>query len=398
MLTDKAIKAAKPKERPYKLADAQGLFMLVTPAGGKLWRLKYRVVGKEKALAIGAYPTVGLADARRVRDEAKRAIAEGRDPALEKKRAKMTKAAQAANDFEAVSRAWFEEFSPEWAEGHKKRVWQGLKRDVWPFIGKMPVADLEPPDVLDVLRRVKDRGAAETAQRLRSYISRVMRYAIVNNLAKRDPAADTVGFAKKPESKHFAASTKPKELARILVMIDAYEGSHTVRSALRLLPLLFCRPGELRQMQWEHLDLDAKLWERPAELMKTRKAHVVPLSDQAVAILRDMPRRGTSPYVFPSQRGGGRPMSDMALSVALKALDIDTQNTQTAHGFRASARTILHEVLGYEPEVIEVQLAHQAAGPLRGAYDRTTFLPQRVEMMQRWADYLDEIKQAARSS
>jgi integrase len=370
--------------------------LLVTPAGGRLWRFKYRVNGKEKALALGAYPEVTLADARSARDVARQRIAGGGDPAREKKLAKLQKVASSELTFEAVSTRWFNDFSTDWGQGHKDRVGGSLKRDAWPFIGSMPVADVEPSDVLAVLTRVKDRGAIDTAMRLRSYISQIMRYAVVHKWAKRDPAADTIGFAKKPKSKHFAATTDPSALGRMLVMMDGYEGSHTVRTALRLLPYLFCRPGELRQMLWEHLDLDRALWERPANSMKMGKAHIVPLSRQALVLLKNMPNRSNNPFVFPSQRGAGRPMSDMALSVALKALDIDTKTTQTAHGFRATARTLLHEVLGYPPEVIEVQLAHKPSGPLGGAYDRTVFLKQRVEMMQRWADYLDELKESAR--
>ena len=396
MLTDKAIKAAKPAERQYKLSDEKGLFMLVTPAGGRLWRFKYRVNGIEKALALGSYPEVTLADARSARDAARQRIAAGGDPAREKKLAKLKKVSSSELTFEVVSTKWFNDFSTDWAQGHKDRVMGSLKRDAWPFIGFMPVADIEPSDVLAVLTRVKDRGAIETAQRLRAYISRVMRYAIVRDWAKRDPAVDTIGFAKKPKSKHFAATTDPSGLGRLLVMMDGYEGSHTVRTALRLLPYLFCRPGELRQMRWEHLDLDRALWERPADSMKMNKAHIVPLSRQALVLLSNMPMRGNSPFVFSSQRGGERPMSDMALSVALKALGIDTKATQTAHGFRATARTLLHEVLEFPPEFIEVQLAHKPPGPLGGAYDRTVFLKQRTEMMQRWADYLDELKESAR--
>jgi integrase len=397
MLTDKAIRAAKAAERQYKLSDEKGLFLLVTPAGGRLWRLKYRVNGKEKSLTLGAYPEVTLADARSARDAARQRIASGGDPAREKKLAKIQKVSSSELTFEAVSKRWFNDFSTDWAQGHKDRVWGSLERDAWPFIGGIPVVDIEPSDVLAAITRVKDRGAIETAQRLRAYIGRVMRYAVVHRWAKRDPAADTIGFAKKPKPKHFAATTEPLALGRLLVMIEGYEGSHPVRTALRLLPYLFCRPGELRQMHWEHLDLDRALWERPADFMKMDKAHIVPLSRQAVALFSDMPRRGGSPFVFPSQRGGGRPMSDMALSVALKSLGIDTKTTQTAHGFRATARTLLHEILDYPPEVIEVQLAHKPPGPLGAAYDRTVFLKQRTEMMQRWADYLDGLKKAVRS-
>jgi integrase len=394
MLTDAAVRRAKPQDKQYKLADEKGMFLLITPAGSKLWRLKYRVDGKEKVLAFGQYPDVTLSDARDKRDAARKQIAEGLDPAVQKKAAKRARAFAAINTFESVATEWFATFSTKWTPAHSARVWSRIKRDILPWLGKKPVTDILTADVIETIKRVDARGARETAYRVRSDISVIMLYAIHNGLASRNPAPDSLGVIPSLDPKHRAAITEPTELAKLLILLDSYNGGHVVRTALKLQPILFCRPGELRQMHWQHIDFDKSLWEIPAELMKMREPHIVPLSKQAIALIKDMPKTA-SPYVFPSQRGQGRPMSDMATSAALKSLGIDTQTTQTMHGFRASARTILHEVLGVEPDVIEVALAHQPAGALRDAYNRTRFLDQRKEMMQRWADYLDEIKAKA---
>ena len=394
MLTDAAIRRTKPQDKQFKISDEKGLYLLITPAGGKLWRLKYRIDGKEKSLAFGHYPEVSLGDARDRRDDARKQIALGVDPAVQKQLVKRAKAVSNATTFEGVAKDWFAKFSAPWAPAHAARVWSRIARDILPWMGFLPIAEISAVDVLETIRRVDARGARETAHRARSDISTIMRYAISCGLASRDPAADVRGALPAVKKQHFAATTDPKALGKMLVLFDAYEGSHTVRTALRLAPMLFCRPGELRQMRWEHLDLDKALWCIPAVHMKMRQDHIVPLSTQAVALIKDMPKTD-NPYVFPSQRGQGRPMSDGTINAALKAMGVDTQTQQTGHGFRASARTILHEVLGVEPDVIEVALAHQPAGALRDAYNRTRFLDQRKEMMQRWADYLDEIKAVA---
>jgi integrase len=395
MLTDTQVRNAKPKDKPYKIADEKGLYLQISAAGSKLWRFKFRVDGKEKVLAFGQYPDVTLGEARDRRDAARKQLEAGLDPAVQKKAAKRAKTASGAVTFEGVAKDWFKKFSALWAPAHASRVWRRIERDLLPWLGKTPIADLSAPDVLETIRRVEARGAAETAHRARSDVSTIMRYAISCGLASRDPAADTKGSLAPVKKQHFAATTDPKALGKLLVLLDEYQGSHVVRTALKLQPILFCRPGELRQMRWEHLDLKKALWSLPAEAMKMRQDHIVPLSTQAVALIKDMPKIDGNPFVFPSQRGQGRPMSDMSTSAALKSLGIDAQKVQTMHGFRASARTILHEVLGYAPEIIEVQLAHQPAGPLKGAYARMKFIEQRKAMMQRWADYLDELKQAA---
>jgi integrase len=396
MLTDAAVRAAKPKDKQYRLADERGLYLQISTSGAKLWRFKYRVDGKEKVLAFGQYPDVSLGEARDKRDAARKQLEAGVDPAVQKKALKRAKAVSNAITFEGVAKDWLGKFSKDWSPAHAARVWSRIQRDLLPWVGKTPVADLSAPDVLETIRRIEARGATETAHRARSDVSTIMRYAISCGLATRDPAADVKGALPPVKKQHFAATTDPKGLGKLLVLIDAYEGSHTVRTALKLQPILFCRPGELRQMKWEHLDLKKAVWKLPAEAMKMRQDHIVPLSTQAVALIKDMPKIDGNPYVFPSQRGQGRPMSDMATSAALKSLGIDSKKVQTMHGFRASARTILHEVLSYPAEVIEVQLAHQPSGPLKGAYARMKFIEQRTEMIQAWANYLDGLKAAAR--
>jgi integrase len=398
MLTDAAVKRVKPQDKQYKLADEKGMFLLITPAGSKLWRFKYRVDGKEKSLSFGQYPDVSLSDARDRRDGARKQIKDGLDPAVQKQLVKRAKAASSATTFEDVAKDWFGKFSVSWAPAHAVRVWSRIDRDILPWLGKKPIAGISAADVLMTIRRIDARGARETAHRARSDISTIMRYAISCGLAGRDPAADVRGALPAVQKKHFAATTDPKALGKMVVLFDSYEGSHTVRTALRLAPLLFCRPGELRQMRWEHLDFDNALWCVPAQYMKMKQDHIVSLSTQVIALLRDMPVRGDNPFVFPSERGGGKPMSDGAINAALKTLGIDTKTQQTGHGFRASARTILHEVLSFDPDVIEVQLAHAPACALKGAYNRTKFLDKRKEMMQRWSDYLDELKAAVRSA
>ncbi len=396
MLTDAAVRAAKLKDKQYRLADERGLYLQISTSGAKLWRFKYRIDGKEKVLAFGQYPDVTLGEARDKRDAARKQLEAGVDPSVEKKSAKRAKTASGAITFEVVAKDWFGKFSKDWAPAHAARVWSRIQRDLLPWIGKTPVTDISAPVVLETVRRIEARGARETAHRARSDVSTIMRYAISCGLASRDPAADVKGALPPVKKEHFAATTDPKALGKLLVLIDAYEGSHTVRTALKLQPILFCRPGELRQMKWEHLDLKKAVWKLPAEAMKMRQDHIVPLSTQAIALIRDMSTIDGNPYVFPSQRGQGRPMSDMATSAALKSLGIDSKKVQTMHGFRATARTILHEVLGVSPDVIELALAHQPSGALKATYNRTKFLIERTAMMQAWADYLDGLKAAAR--
>ena len=401
-LTDTTIRNTKPAEKPIKLFDGGGLFLLVTPAGQRYWRLKYRAAGKEKLLALGVYPDVTLAAARRKRDEAREKMAAGIDPAEAKKAEKRSARLSAENSFEAVAREWHAKYGPTWSASHGARLLRRLEVDAFPWIGGKPIADLVPPDVLDVLRRVEKRGALETAHRLHANIGQVCRYAVATGRAPRDVTADLRGALPPVQQEHMAAITDPKQVAELLRAIDGYQGTFPVLCALRLAPLLFQRPGELRAAEWAEFDLNAGIWEIPSERMKRTKqgkasggAHIVPLPSQAIAVLRELHAlTGNSRFLFPSVRTKDRPMSDNTVNSALRRLGYDG-DTMTGHGFRAMARTILDEGLGVPAAIIEAQLAHAVKDPLGRAYNRTAHLQQRREMMQRWADYLEQLKAGA---
>jgi len=398
-LTDTAARNAAPREKPYRLADGSGMYLEISPAGGKYWRLKYRFAGKEKRLALGVYPDVTLAEARKRRERAREKLAAGIDPSEARRAEKRTQRLNAENSFEAVAREWHLKYAPTWSDNHGARLLRRLEADAFPWIGGRPVADLRPPELLDVLRRVERRGALETAHRLHDNIGQVLRYAVATGRAERDVAADLRGALPPVQKRHFAALTDPVQVAELLQAIDGYKGTFPVSCALRLAPLLFQRPGELRNAEWSEFDLEAAMWEIPASRMKRTKqgkisgaAHIVPLPAQAVAILRELqPLTGSRSFLFPSVRTADRPMSDNTVNAALRRLGYDKE-TMTGHGFRALARTILEEVLAVPPAIIEAQLAHAVKDPLGRAYNRTAHLPQRREMMQRWADYLDNLK------
>ncbi|UTV55795.1 tyrosine-type recombinase/integrase [Burkholderia arboris] len=401
-LTDTTIRNTKPAAKPIKLFDGGGLFLLVTPAGQRYWRLKYRAAGKEKLLALGVYPDVTLAAARRKRDEAREKMAAGIDPGEAKKAEKRSARLSAENSFEAVAREWHAKYGPTWSASHGARLLRRLEVDAFPWIGGKPIADLAPPDILDVLRRVEKRGALETAHRLHANIGQVCRYAVATGRAPRDVTADLRGALPPVQQEHMAAITDPKQVAELLRAIDGYQGTFPVVCALRLAPLLFQRPGELRAAEWAEFDLNAGIWEIPSERMKRTKqgkasggAHIVPLPSQAIAVLRELHAlTGNSRFLFPSVRTKDRPMSDNTVNSALRRLGYDG-DTMTGHGFRAMARTILDEGLGVPAAIIEAQLAHAVKDPLGRAYNRTAHLQQRREMMQRWADYLEQLKVGA---
>ena len=401
-LTDTAIKNAKPGEKPVKLYDADGLLLWIAPSGGKWWRLKYRLGGKEKMLSLGTYPEVGLREARERRDEARRRLADGIDPSAHRKAAKSTKALREANSFELVAREWHAKYASTWSASHGVRILRRLEANAFPWIGGKPTADLKPADVLEVLRGVERRGTLETAHRLRDNIGQAMRYAVATGRAERDITADLRGALPPVQKRHFAAITEPAKVGELLRAIDGYTGTFPVACALKLAPLLFQRPGELRLAEWPEFDLDGATWEIPAGRMKRTKqgkaegaAHIVPLPSQAVAILRELHAlTGTGRYVLPGVRSPSRPMSDNTINAGLRRMGYDNE-TMTGHGFRAMARTILDEVLAFPPAIIEAQLAHAVKDPLGRAYNRTAHLPQRREMMQRWADYLEGIKRGA---
>lgn len=402
-LTDTAIRNAKPgitpagKEtgKPYKMGDAGGLYLEVAPSGGKWWRLKYRFDGKEKRLSLGVYPDVGLKDARQRRDDARKLLAADVDPGENRKAAKAAKTERAANSFEVIAREWYAKNSPAWASNHGERIIQRLERDVFPWIGGKPIADITAPDLLAVLRRIETRGALETAHRALGNCGQIFRYAIATGRAERDTSPDLRGALPPAKEKHLAAITDPKAVAELLRAMDDYQGAFVTKCALRLAPLVFVRPGELRKAEWAEIDLDKAEWNIPAERMKMREPHLVPLSAQAVAILRELHAlTGAGRYVFPGARTNGRPMSDNAILAALRRMGF-AKDEMSGHGFRAMARTILDEVLQVRPDFIEHQLAHAVRDPNGRAYNRTAHLAERRKMMQLWADYLDGLKAGA---
>ncbi len=394
-ITDTKIRNAKPKSKQYKLFDNDGLFLLVVPAGGKWWRFKYRFGGKEKLLSLGTYPEVSLALARQRRDEARMQVADGIDPSQARKALKAA-GIQNENTFEAVAREWHTKFTPTWTPGHATAILRRLELNVFPWVGERPIIDIRAPELLMVLRRIESRGALESAHRIKVICGQVFRYAVATGRAERDPAADLRGALPPVKPKHLAALTEPDKVGGLLRAIDGYQGSFVTRCALRLAPLLFVRPGELRQMEWVEIDLKAAEWNIPAEKMKTRQPHLVPLARQAVEILHEIhPLTGAGRYVFPSARTPHRPMSNNAVLAALRRMGF-AKDEMTGHGFRAMARTILDEVLQVRPDFIEHQLAHAVRDPNGRAYNRTAHLSERRKMMQTWADYLDGLKTGAK--
>lgn len=394
MLSPSAVANAKPGAKPYKLADERGMFLLVNPTGSRWWRFKYRRPGtrKENLLSLGTYPDVSLKRAREKRDEARRLLADGIDPGDKRKAEDLA----AANTFEAVAREWFAKFSTRWAPSHAGKVLARLENDLFPWIGNKPIAGMTAPDVLSALRRIESRGAVETAHRALQNCGQVFRYAVATGRAQGDVTRDLRGSLAPVQKGHFASITEPEEVGALLRTIDGFTGMYQVAAALKLAPLVFVRPGELRQAEWAEIDLDAAEWNIPAHKMKMREPHLVPLSDQAVTILRNLqPFSGASRYVFPGARDRKKPLSDMALNAAFKRMGYDGQ-TFTAHGFRAMARTILDERLGFRPDIIEHQLAHAVKDANGRAYNRTSFLPERKAMMQTWADYLDTLREESR--
>ena len=394
MLTIKEIEAAKPKDKPYKLFDGLGLYLEVMPTGAKYWRLKYRVEGKEKRLALGVYADVRPQEARYKTEEARKLIKAGIDPSEDRKASKRAAEVAGANTFEAVAREWLDGRKSHVAEAQHIKTLARLENDVFPWMGKRPIAEIDAPEILTVLRRIDERGARYSAHRVRSEISRAFRYAIATGRAKSDPARDLIGAIPPPVEKHFAAITEPAKVGEMLRAFDAFTGTFPVQCALRLAPMLFVRPGELRQAEWADIDLERAEWRY--RVSKTNTDHLVPLSRQTLDILRELHAlTGQGRYVFPGARTATRPMSDATLNAALRRLGYDTKEEITGHGFRAMARTILHEELHQKPEVIEHQLAHAVADTLGTAYNRTKFIAERRAMMQTWADYLSKLKVGA---
>ncbi len=392
-LTDPKIRNAKPGAKPIKIFDERGLFLLVTPTGGKWWRLKYRFDGKEKLLSLGVYPDVGLKAARTKRDLFRSMLADGIDPGENRKAVKAARQERAANSFEVVAREWYAKQAPNWAEHHGDRIIRRFERDIFPWIGGRPIADVTAPELLAAVQRIENRGALETAHRALGNCGQVFRYAVATGRALRDPSGDLRGALPPVKGEHFAAVTEPLQAAQLLRTLDGYQGTLTVACALRLAPLVFVRPGELRAAEWADIDLETAEWRY--HVTKTDSDHIVPLATQAVAILRELQAlTGTGRFVFPGARSNGRPMSDNAILAAMRRMGIG-KDEMSGHGFRAMARTILDEVLGFRPDFIEHQLAHAVKDPNGRAYNRTAHLPERKTMMQAWADYLDKLKAGA---
>ena len=389
-LTDTQIRQAKSKDKTYKLSDGKGLFLQVTHTGAKYWRLKYRIAGKEKLLSIGVYPSISLKKARKACADAKDLLEQGIDPSQAKQSKKLEQVQAQANNLDAISREWQKQQALTWSVNYSYKVLRSLERDLLPYLGTLPLGDITPPKLLAVLRRVEARGAAESAHRLKQIVGAVFRFAVATGRAERDITPDLKGALSTPSRKHFPAITEPKDVGRLLTMIYNYHGTAVVRSALKLAPLVFVRPKELRCAEWQEINFKTSEWRIPADKMKMGADHIVPLSNQAVQILQEQSllTGHSSPYVFPSARSLHRPMSDNAILSAFRNLGISKEE-MTGHGFRAMARTILDEVLGERVELIEHQLGHAVKDSLGRAYNRTTHLPQRKEMMQRWADYLD---------
>ncbi|MGX9958511.1 tyrosine-type recombinase/integrase [Xanthomonas euvesicatoria] len=392
-LSDIAIRRAKPAPKTQKLFDGGGLYLEISPAGGRWWRLKYRFAGKEKRLALGVYPEVPLALARTRREDARRLLAQGIDPSQQRKADASAQQGLAANTFEAVAREWLK--GRIWAPSYQVKVAAWFENDIFPWIGSRPAGALTAPDFLALARRMENRGAIESGHRVIQNCSQVMRYAIATGRADRNPVADLRGALRPKPQRHYAAVTDPTSLGKLLAAIDGYTGSHITRCALLLAPLVFVRPGELRQAEWSEIDQQAAQWLIPADKMKMRQQHMVPLSRQALAILDDLrPLTGDGQFVFAGRLSPKRPMSENTVNAALRRVGYES-DMMTGHGFRAAARTILDEVLGFRPDIIEHQLAHAVRDPNGRAYNRTSHLDERVRMMQRWADYLDELRERA---
>jgi integrase len=399
-LTDTAVRSAKPQAKTAKLFDSGGLYLEVNPAGGKWWRWKYRFGGKEKRLSLGVYPDVSLKAAREKRDAGRQQLAAGIDPGQARRAEKLAQAG--AESFEAVAREWHAKFSAGWVASHGDRILKRLEKDLFPWLGRRPIAEIKAPELLAVLRRIESRGAQETAHRAMQNCGQVFRYAVTTGRAERDPTGDLRGALPAPKEKHHASIIEPKRIGELLRAIDAYEGFFATKCALRLAPLVFVRPGELRKAQWPEIDLDKAEWRIPAERMKMREQHIVPLSRQAVAILQELepltnraiPAKPDAPrYVFPGAQSRERPMSENAVLAALRRMGY-TKDEMTGHGFRSMASTLLHEQ-GWNHQVIERQLAHAERNAVSAAYNFAEHLPERRKMMQAWAEYLDGLKASA---
>ena len=394
MLTDTALRQAKPKDKHYKLSDSGGLYLLVKP-NGKYWRMDYRYAGKRKTLAIGVYPQVSLINARKKRDEAKEHLANDTDPSLIKAIKKESVLHAAENTFKAIAFEWHAKNTNTWAATTAHSIKRYLEKDIFPWLGNRAIKDITAPDLLAVLRKIESRGAHEKAQRCREYAGRVFRYAIATGRAERDPSGDLRGALTPVKVKHHASITEPKAIGALLRSIQGFSGSYITKCALQLAPLVFVRPGELRHSEWQEIDFDKHEWRIPAHKMKMNEPHIIPLSPQAIEVLQSIqPLTGQGKYVFPGIRSAARPMSENIINAALRRMGYE-KDEMTGHGFRSMASTLLHEH-GWPHEAIERQLAHAERNKVVAAYNYAEHLPKRKEMMNWWSDYLDSLAAGAK--
>jgi integrase len=400
-LTNIKILKLKPKDSPYKVSDEKGLFLLVNPNGNKLWRFKYRIDKKEKSLSIGKYPDVPLASseiegvlvkgARQIRDEARQLVSAGIDPSKNKREQKEAKLNAQNNSFELVTREWLDVQADRLSKGYKEDITRRLEKNVFPWLGELSIEEIKPPDILKTVKRIEGKGTIETAHRVLSNINKVFQYSVSTGKITENPAVHIKGALKPVKTKHLASITNPDKVGGLLRMLEGYQGDFIVRSALQLAPLVFVRPVELREAKWKEIDLKKAQWSFVAS--KTKTEHIVPLSKQAIEILKDIePLTGEGEFVFPSARSQFKPMSNNAILSAFRRMGI-AKEEMSGHGFRAMARTLLDEELHIRVEYIEHQLAHTVKDPLGRAYNRTTHIKERTKMMQAWADYLDELKE-----
>lgn len=403
-LTDTVIKGSKPGPKDYKLSDGEGMYLLIQPNGAKHWRLKYRFGGKEKLLSLGTYPETSLKQAREKRKVERERLSTGIDPSSKRKAEKASITTSSEGTFEAVAREWHNTIHiPKVSEGHAARTLTRLEQDAFPYIGNTPIVEVTAPVLLAVLRRVESRGVGDTVHRIKQACGQVFRFGIATGRCERDPSADLKDALKPVIVKHHAAIIDPAAVGGLLRAIHDYEGHPVTRAALKLAPLVFLRPGELRQAEWAEIDLEAGMWSIPAARMKRTKQqklsgapHLVPLSTQAIAVLKELqPLTGRSRYVLPSPRSAGRPLSENGVLSALRRMGFE-KDEMSGHGFRAMARTVMAERLGINDNIIEAQLAHAVKDSLGRAYNRTEFIEQRRAMMQTWADYLDSLRTGAK--
>jgi integrase len=393
-LTDTAVRNAKPNDKTYTLGDGDGMYLEITPTGSKFWRMAYRQAnGKPNRLTFGKYPEVTLAEARNKRLAARKLLDQGIDPARAKREEKQSKAVAATHTFEAVARAWLAKTAADRASSTQDKNTSWLERNIFPAIGTLPISTIKPKDVLAALHVIEARGAIESAHKIKQLCGQVFRFAVASGLADRDVTTDLRGALSAVPEAHYAAITEPKQAGELLRSIHAYSGHPYAVTALKLAPLVFVRPGELRTAEWSEIDLDAAEWRIPGSKMKMGQDHIVPLATQAVELLRTVhTMTGHGKFVFPSVRTGARCMSENTINAALRSMGY-SKDVMTGHGFRAMARTIMDEELGERVDLIEHQLAHAVKDPNGRAYNRTAHLPARRLMMQRWADYLDTIRQ-----